>query len=81
MVIVKSPPEEMIMTRHEDRNWGHIFENIRIFGKFYAAQARQYLYKRELLKLSHLPELPDEIAEKIALLCWNPWLLFDNRPN
>jgi hypothetical protein len=68
------------MSRHMGEYREVLFKDIRNLGKFYAAQARQHLYKRELLDLKHLPELPDEIAEKIALLCWNPWLLCHWRP-
>ena len=72
-------PNTIKMTRHIGEYREETMNIINTLGKFYAASARQHLYIEALLKLKTNPKLPAELIKEIALLCWDPWELHDEK--
>ena len=67
------------MSRHIGEYREEIMSTINTLGKFYAASARQHMYITALTKIKSKPELPEDIIKEIALLCWDPWELHEEK--
>tara|TARA_Y100000287_G_C14154621_1_gene321497 strand:- start:382 stop:624 length:243 start_codon:yes stop_codon:yes gene_type:complete len=67
------------MTRHTEKYREETMRAINTIGKFYAASARHHMYITTLTKIKSKPELPDDIIKEIALLCWDPWELHEEK--